>query len=444
MKQAVTFQLVMKDNVGGQPPIPAAPATRGNVIVFPSGRQHAGSITMPFPADTNPAAVTAVAAGTMDGRGEELLQLENCWLDLTSDIASFMELSEIPEVVKEDVVLSSPISPSFFLPNIVAEMDLKGDMDEDDATATELLMNANMKILDNFIMESSMNNIDDSVDSFSSDLDSNQSLIDEVESYLLTESGGEPTIIPVEEATAEIEYQGVLCAPATNRGQENLLKEIETSLAEKNRSILKALVAGKVLAADNRSGLNTMSSDLSLELSEEDLANAYTTTIKTENGQDVIIIIAQPGGGGGGVSPPSSSSRRDLESLSSYSFSGVGSPGYTSSVSSDYEWSPAPSQPAGQPQRKKYQRKSRPMLSVEPYPREKTERKKAQNRTAAFRYREKKKAEVDAVDSELEQLREKNSALKARHRDMEQEFRCLKRLIEETGLGHLIREATFI
>jgi cyclic AMP-dependent transcription factor ATF-4 len=69
------------------------------------------------------------------------------------------------------------------------------------------------------------------------------------------------------------------------------------------------------------------------------------------------------------------------------------------------------------------------------------ERKKAQNRTAAFRYREKKKAELDAVDMEVDQLIEKNTALKARLRDMEQELSCVKRLMVETGLGHLIQEA---
>ena len=74
--------------------------------------------------------------------------------------------------------------------------------------------------------------------------------------------------------------------------------------------------------------------------------------------------------------------------------------------------------------------------------RDKTERKKAQNRTAAFRYREKKKAELDAADTVLEQLADKNTALKARLRDMEQEFRCLKKLMLETGLGHLIQEAS--
>ena len=125
-------------------------------------------------------------------------------------------------------------------------------------------------------------------------------------------------------------------------------------------------MAGKVLAtAGDEDGMNN---DLSLDLTEEDLSNAYTTTIKTENGQDVIIIIAQPGGGGG-VSPLLA--RRETPYSLSSPMMALGSPDYSSSASSDYEWSPSParSQSAGQPQRKKYQRKNKPTLALEPYPR---------------------------------------------------------------------------
>ena len=66
------------------------------------------------------------------------------------------------------------------------------------------------------------------------------------------------------------------------------------------------------------------------------------------------------------------------------------------------------------------------------------ERKKAQNRTAAFRYREKKKAEMDSWDSELAQLTERNTVLKCRLRQVEQELRCVKDLMQETGLGRYL------
>ncbi len=72
------------------------------------------------------------------------------------------------------------------------------------------------------------------------------------------------------------------------------------------------------------------------------------------------------------------------------------------------------------------------------FTRDKVERKKAQNRTAAFRYREKKKAEQDAWDAEICQLEARNTALKTRLRDMEQELRTVKRLMLDTGLGHYV------
>jgi hypothetical protein len=157
------------------------------------------------------------------------------------------------------------------------------------------------------------------------------------------------------------------------------IKATSETVAEKNSSsshILKALVEGKVLTAATAMD---ESSDISLDhLTEEDLANAYTTTIKTETGQDVIIIITQPGGGSSRSPAPSSPSPSpscdpDAAMLSPSLFS---SPDYHYASSSDYEWSPSPaaatrsrggnSQP---PQRKKYQRKNKPTLVLEPYPR---------------------------------------------------------------------------
>ena len=101
-----------------------------------------------------------------------------------------------------------------------------------------MLMNANMKILDNFIMETSMNT-DNSLDSFSSDLDSNQSLIDEVENYLLAASGGESTTIGLDEAP-EIEFKEVLRGPAAKYiGIGRSQKQLEMSTVENNKNSSK-------------------------------------------------------------------------------------------------------------------------------------------------------------------------------------------------------------
>jgi len=71
---------------------------------------------------------------------------------------------------------------------------------------------------------------------------------------------------------------------------------------------------------------------------------------------------------------------------------------------------------------------------LEPYPRDKIERKRAQNRNAASKYREKKKAENDAVDIELLSLQQRNSELKKQLHNLEIEMKCLKQLMEETGI----------
>merc|ERR1719411_730185 len=141
-------------------------------------------------------------------------------------------------------------------------------------------------------------------------------------------------------------------------------------------------------------------------------------------GQNVIIIIA-----------PSS----PAESVTT-----------TASIStdSDPEWTPSPgplspaqfsllsTQPAQTKARKKYARSKPPTPpSVAPYPADKKERKKAQNRTAAFRYREKKKSEQDLAEEELEALADKNSQLQEKLLQMETEFKYLKKLMVEAGLG---------
>merc|ERR1719195_2396325 len=86
--------------------------------------------------------------------------------------------------------------------------------------------------------------------------------------------------------------------------------------------------------------------------------------------------------------------------------------------------------------RKKYARSKPPTPpAATPYPADKKERKKAQNRTAAFRYREKKKSELDLAEEELEALADKNTCLKEKLTEMETEFKYLKKLMVEAGLG---------
>jgi len=118
-------------------------------------------------------------------------------------------------------------------------------------------------------------------------------------------------------------------------------------------------------------------------------------------------------------------------------------PSNISTYDTDPEWVPSPS--AGSPLRtlaptsrtikKKYQRSKPPTPPTGPYPVEKKERKKAQNRTAAFRYREKKKSELDVIENEMEELAAKNMALRNQLSEMETEAKLLKKLMTEAGLG---------
>merc|ERR1712012_617069 len=156
------------------------------------------------------------------------------------------------------------------------------------------------------------------------------------------------------------------------------------------------------------------------------------TNMMTEDGQNVVIVIA-----------PSSPS----ESLVSISQDPIPSPrnsprntpspGYTQD--SDPEWSPSPASVSSPPgpmrPRKKYARSKPPQAPTGPYPTDKKERKKAQNRTAAFRYREKIKKQEDSVEEELEALEDKNTNLREQLSEMETEFKYLKKLMMEAGLG---------
>lgn len=153
-------------------------------------------------------------------------------------------------------------------------------------------------------------------------------------------------------------------------------------------------------------------------LSIEELQGAVTTSMVTEDGQKVIIIIA----------PDSPSETHDITTLS---------PVPKLEIESDPEWSPSPQlSPSGQDKpRKKYARSKPPKAPSGPYPTDKKERKKAQNRTAAFRYREKMKSVADNIEDELLSLEERNGVLKDQLTEMETEFKYLKKLMTEAGLG---------
>merc|ERR1719273_1476740 len=157
-----------------------------------------------------------------------------------------------------------------------------------------------------------------------------------------------------------------------------------------------------------------------VESEHQEQLSPINSGLVTAEGQNVIIIIAPS-------SPTESVATTDSDPEWSPRSPGPVSPAQLSQLSR---------RPEQTKTRKKYARAKPPCPpSVTPYPADKKERKKAQNRTAAFRYREKKKSEQDLAEEELEALAEKNSQLQEKLGEMETEFKYLKKLMVEAGLG---------
>jgi len=235
--------------------------------------------------------------------------------------------------------------------------------------------------------------------SIHSDMEAHQSLIDELEEYF-----GSPTRIEEDDNYS--------------RSLDLITKTNIPHTSVSPNTILEALATGNVFNADQKP-----------VLTEQDLNDAVTTSCVTEDGQNVIIIIAPP-------SPPSPPSLTPSPTPSP-------APSNNSTYDTDPEWVPSPSggsplrtlAPTSRTIKKKYQRSKPPTPPTGPYPVEKKERKKAQNRTAAFRYREKKKSELDVIENEMEELAAKNMALRNQLSEMETEAKLLKKLMTEAGLG---------
>lgn len=347
----------------------------------------------------------------INGYGEELLfdnflgdQSSTGWMEITSDsMSSLLELQEITEVKTEPQSL--PQRPS------VIKSPIKKKHQATDLT--NIMKNCGIEevgMYDTHQYEpvQSPGELSDV-----SEMEQNQELIDELEEFFI-QTEGSPTEIN------EAETRGPISSVT-----ETQIMDTNANISVNSESILKALSSGNVLN--------------STDLSEDDLRDAYTTSMTTEDGQNVIIIIAP--------SAPKTSVSSPIQSP-------IHVPCPSPSVTSDYdtnydtdpEWAPSPldniqnsySDELTQKKiaRKKYARSKQPTAPTGPYPTDKKERKKAQNRTAAFRYREKKKTELDDVDLELERLSNRNVVLREKMAEMETEFKYLKKLMTEAGLGH--------
>lgn len=313
------------------------------------------------------------------------------FLNIPSDMESFMALDSIEEVTEKEAACN-------ILEDIANDVGIPQLMEEESMQSEDF------------------------------SLQSNQSLIDEVESYLQLVSGS-PTKVDEQDETTLIESNWNLVDIKEAEKAKVITDATEIS-ADK---IFDALITGNVVQEETEG----------VQLNSADLQNAITTSVVGNNGENVVIIIAQ-------APPPASPVPAAVSPVPSVilpypmelSPRPAMSPAGSTGSGSDYEWSPSPASPSLYPTvgkvRKKYQRKTPTSPPSGPYPKEKTERKKAQNRTAAYKYREKKKAEQEAIDDELNHLADRNILLNKKLSEVEVQLKYMRKLMKEMGLNSYV------
>jgi len=340
-------------------------------------------------------------------------------MGFTSDcMSSLLELQQITEVKSETI----PTRPS-----VIIRQDKKTTSND----LNNILMECGIEEVveaDNLTFYPKVEEqVGSPATSEMSELEQTQELIDELEDFFIKTEGTPTTINEYNNIDTNTEPISTTTTPTINPNK---------SVISDPSQILKALSSGNVFNS-------TPVADPKNILTEEDLSNAYTTSVVTEDGQNVIIIIAPPSSPK--IPPSPAVSPIHVNALSPLTTSD-----YESSYETDPDWAPSPAPmrmnnninqslkdtpPLKKTIKKKYAR-SKPLTPPSrQYPVEKKERKKAQNRTAAFRYREKKKTEQDVVDMEVEELEMKNIVLREKLTEMETEFKYLKKLMTEAGLG---------
>jgi len=203
----------------------------------------------------------------INGYGEELLfdnileeHSSTGWMEITSDsMTSLLELQEITEVKSEPnphpqrpSVIKSPIKKKTHQPTDITNIMKDCGIEE-----------VGLYDSHHYTPVQSPGEVSEV-----SEMEQNQELIDELEEFFI-QTEGSPTNINELEVTEPISINDTIPTPNNNK----------TSPSVNPETILKALSSGNVLNSKEM-------------LSEEDLKDAYTTSMTTEDGQNVIIIIA--------------------------------------------------------------------------------------------------------------------------------------------------------
>jgi hypothetical protein len=247
--------------------------------------------------------------------------------------------------------------------------------------------------------------------SVSSGEDSTQTLIDEMEEFLVRHE--------VRQTISDDEDMVESPLPPTK--PDTPLSPAEAKEAEE---LLEALITGKISMDDSG-----YAGDLSINNISE---------ITTDDGSKIVIVITND--------VKMEEEDYVLSSLPSPSHSNASST-MASSLAEDFEdtsdtdWSPGspPTKTTSAAAKKRERKGSDPRRG--PYKRsalghvkDKKERKKLQNVVAARRYRDKKKSEQSTVEQEEQELLDQNTRLKVQLRDIESEVKTLKKLMLELGL----------
>jgi hypothetical protein len=263
----------------------------------------------------------------------------------------------------------------------------------------------------------------------------------------------------MEEFIAQHEMNSTAVDDTDDTEMTDDVSTLTASESQQAEDILDALLAGNIcFDMDQEDQFQDQTNITTTEATLTNIANesgylsdlsriSNISEVITEDGQKVVIIIANDMD-----DDQDEIKEQTIESSADQLVAAV------SSYDSEPEWSPESPSADAVPTAIRPKRSVNPTTKVKemssvakgkvdkkskrgPYKRsayhnirDKKERKKCQNVEAARRYRDKKKAEADVVESEESILDGKNKALKSKAAEIENELKTLKKLMVELGL----------
>lgn len=214
---------------------------------------------------------------------------------------------------------------------------------------------------------------------------------------------------------SELAFDDETFAPDEMAAAEELLDELlksddlELNLDDLEPQVEQQHVTSEVIEEEEDDEVTTTQADSFIDMTN-------VTKVITADGKEIYILIA----------PATASTSSEVVAKSPA----------TEDSDDDEEWTPGESpktstSPKGRPPVKRSTNKK---YRKSPYIKDKKERKKQQNVEAARRYRDKKKDELNLMDSEEQVLDNKNKELKSQVAELEAEVKTMKKLMTELGI----------